>query len=145
MSRPQHCIYILNVVFTCGGKYYFTTHRRPLPPPDGCFRRWSPPPAHVVVAMGTMGGRVHYLVRSLPTLLNQTFPADHVLVSISKYDDMDLMLRQLEQFGPFSNFTPSSDAGDALSHYSSTIRESNTRLNSTTSSLSLSLPILIKG
>ena len=106
-------------------------------------RRWSPPPAHVVVAMGTMGGRVHYLVRSLPTLLSQTYPVDHVIVSISKYDDMDLMLRQLEQFGPFSNFTPSSDSSDALSHYSSSIKE-NKRLNST-SSLSPSSPILIKG
>ena len=34
-------------------------------------RHWAPPPARVVISLSTMGGRAHYLQRSLPTLLNQ--------------------------------------------------------------------------
>ena len=36
-------------------------------------RHWAPPPARVVISLSTMGGRAHYLQRSLPTLLNQVW------------------------------------------------------------------------
>ena len=52
---------------------------RPLP-----MRAWAPLPGRVVVSMSTMGGRGHYLVRSLPSLLNQTYPPDQIIITISK-------------------------------------------------------------
>ena len=97
--------------------------------------------------MATMGGRAHYLVKSLPSLLNQTYPVDHVVVSISKYGDMDLMLRQLAQFGPFTNFTPAPDhAEDALSRYSTSAATAATGDDgNATRSASFPSPILIRG
>ena len=52
---------------------------RPLP-----MRRWAPLPQRVVVSLSTMGGRSQYLVRSLPSILNQTYRPTQVIVSISK-------------------------------------------------------------
>ena len=47
-------------------------------------RTWAPMPCWVEVSMSTMGGRGHYLVCSLPSLLNQKYPLDRIIVTISK-------------------------------------------------------------
>lgn len=61
---------------------------------------WSPPPPHVVISMSTVGVRVDYLPRSLPTLLDQTWPVQMVILTIAKCDKA-MVLKQLEGFGPF--------------------------------------------
>ena len=45
-------------------------------------RHWAPPPARVVISLSTMGGRAHYLQRSLPTLLNQVWGGRGILPAI---------------------------------------------------------------
>ena len=89
-------IWALMLSFIAGGIYYMLpedadlvivqfTH--PLP-----MRTWiHPPPARVVVAMATVGGRVEYLPRSLPTI--------------------EAVLKQLDAFGPFAK-VPGAAAGN---------------------------------
>lgn len=60
-----------------------------------------PPPSVVVVAMATVGGRVDYLIKSLPSILNQTWKVDQHIISITKCDPKAVQ-KQLAKFGPFS-------------------------------------------
>ena len=99
-------IWALMLSLIAGGIYYMLpedadlvivqfTH--PLP-----MRTWvHPPPARVVVAMATIGGRVEYLPKVLPTVLNHTWKVDQHIISITKCD-MEVVLKQLEAFGPFA-------------------------------------------
>ena len=108
-------IWALMLSFIAGGIYYMLpedadlvivqfTH--PLP-----MRTWiHPPPARVVVAMATVGGRVEYLPRSLPTILNQTWKVDQHIISITKCD-IEAVLKQLDAFGPFAK-VPGAAAGN---------------------------------
>ena len=75
------------------------THPMPL-------KTWiHPPPSKVVMALATVGGRVEYLVKSLPTILNQTWKVDQHIISITKCD-MDLVQKELSMFGPFIKLPP---------------------------------------
>ena len=73
--------------------FFIPLFRRP-------FFSWAQPPVHVVVSMSSIGVRVDYLLRSLPPLLEQTWPIQMLIVTIAKCDKATV-LKQLEAFGPF--------------------------------------------
>lgn len=69
--------------------------------PQKASTEWAkPPPAHIILSMGTMGGRADYLLESLPALLNQTVKAEHLIISFNKAEPFQIQ-KLLEVYGPF--------------------------------------------
>ncbi|GAX78286.1 hypothetical protein CEUSTIGMA_g5728.t1 [Chlamydomonas eustigma] len=65
-------------------------------------KSWRPPAKKVVIAVGTLGGRISYLHRSLPTLMSQTVGSDNIILSICKAKRHEVV-EKLSEFGPFTS------------------------------------------
>ena len=98
-DRTRLSIFRILVIALVLASAFFLIKDGLLAPPSAT-KRFSHPPNRVILSIGTVGGRSDFLADSLPSLFNQTWKVDMVVITVTKAD-VETFLAALAPWGPF--------------------------------------------